>query len=143
MKATRGLGFTLASVAVSLLATLLYGPVTVGAAEAGNPGKALYLQYCSSCHGSGGQGDGVVAGFLTPKPTDITELAKKNGGKFPFVETMQQIDGTQTVRAHGDPTMPVWGESFRQELAATPDRQARVRGKLMLITEYVRSIQAK
>jgi mono/diheme cytochrome c family protein len=142
MKAPRRIALRLAALA-SLLAALLYGPAVAAAAEAGNPGKTLYLQYCSSCHGSGGQGDGVVSGFLRPRPTDLTRLTKKPGGEFPFVETMQQIDGTKTVRAHGDPTMPVWGESFQQELAGTPDGQERVRGKLMLITEYIRSIQAK
>jgi hypothetical protein len=42
--------------------------------------------------------------------------------------------------------MPVWGEVFsREELAkgTSLDLQLRTTGKIMLITEYVQSIQAK
>jgi mono/diheme cytochrome c family protein len=112
-------------------------------AQATSPGKAMYLKYCSACHGESGKGDGVVSGFLQPKPTDLTQIAKKNQGKFPFMTVVEGIDGTHTVRAHGDPAMPVWGEIFHQDTAASMARQAEVRGKVMLITEYVRSIQAK
>jgi high-affinity iron transporter len=41
-----------------------------GSAEAG---KALYAQYCSSCHGASGHGDGPVAGTLNPKPANHTD----------------------------------------------------------------------
>jgi hypothetical protein len=50
---------------------------------------------------------------------------------------------TNDVRAHGDPAMPVWGETFRAESAWDMGRRVEVQGKLMLITDYVRSIQAK
>jgi mono/diheme cytochrome c family protein len=129
--------------AISLAGMTFYNPATAPAAEEEHPGKPLYLKYCSSCHGAGGQGDGVVSGFLTPKPTDLTQLAKKNGGKFPFLLTMQQIDGTKDVRGHGEAAMPVWGESFARDVAGTPSKQARVRGRLMLITEYIDSLQQK
>jgi hypothetical protein len=52
-------------------------------------------------------------------------------------------DGTKDVREHGDPAMPVWGETFRAESAWDMGRRVEVQGKLMLITDYVRSIQAK
>ena len=126
-----------------LAATLLWPPLTVGAAEGDSPAKAMYLKYCSACHGSGGKGDGVVSGFLRPKPTDLTQIAKKTKGEFPFMETAQAIDGTRTIRAHGDSDMPVWGELFREESTAPLTRQAEVRGKVMLITDYLRSIQEK
>lgn len=38
-----------------------------GSADAG---KALYAQYCASCHGATGHGDGPVAGTLNPKPAN-------------------------------------------------------------------------
>ena len=38
-------------------------------------GKALYRQYCASCHGINGQGDGPLAKNLTPKPADLVERA--------------------------------------------------------------------
>ena len=113
------------------------------AAEAETPGKWLYLKYCSACHGPEGKGDGVASGFMRPKPTDLTQIAKNAGGEFPFVPTMQAIDGTKTVRAHGDANMPVWGEMFRPEPSAPMERRVEVQGRLMLITDYLRSIQQK
>lgn len=104
-------------------------------------GKELYKRYCAACHGVRGKGDGVVGTFLRPKPTDLTQMAKKAGGVFPFYDTMLVIDGRTTVRAHGDPDMPVWGEMFAAEATADLSRQAEVRGKVMMITDYVRSLQ--
>src|SRR5262249_32135923 len=33
-------------------------------------GKALYAQYCTTCHGATGHGDGPVAATLNPKPAN-------------------------------------------------------------------------
>ena len=35
-------------------------------------GKALYLKYCSQCHGETGKGDGYAALHLYPRPRDFT-----------------------------------------------------------------------
>jgi mono/diheme cytochrome c family protein len=114
----------------------------IPAAQASNsPAKTAYLKYCGACHGASGKGDGVVSQFFRPKPTDLTQIAKINGGQFPATRMMQAIDGTKTIRAHGDPDMPVWGEVFRDDAAAGFDRRARVQGRVMLITDYIRSIQ--
>lgn len=106
-------------------------------------GRPTYRRYCGACHGPDGRGDGIAGTFLTPKPTDLTQIAKKNGGQFPFLKTMRYIDGTETVRAHGDPAMPVWGEIFRDEATWDTARRIEVRGKLLIITDYIQSIQAK
>ena len=108
-----------------------------------NPAKATYVRYCGACHGESGKGDGVVSHLMRPKPADLTKLAKENKGEFPYAQTMRVIDGRETVRAHGDPNMPVWGEIFQLEDGMTFDKQARVRGKLMFITEHLSSIQVK
>ena len=109
---------------------------------AANQGRDTYRRYCGACHGPKGEGDGVAGSLMTPKPSDLTQIAKQNGGTFPFTKTMAAIDGTNEIRAHGDPAMPVWGEIFHQR-AAEPTRNVEVRGKLMLITQYLQSIQAK
>jgi hypothetical protein len=126
-------------------------------------GQKLYMQYCASCHGADGKGNGPQAGANNPKPSDLTQLAKKNGGRFPFYETMLLISGrsvtsqdqnpglpglpkAQLPKAHGDPKMPVWGEVFnREELSkgTSLDLQMQATGKIMLLTEYLQSIQAK
>jgi mono/diheme cytochrome c family protein len=131
------------SLALLVLAAVL--PFVAGAARADDdePGRVLYLRYCGACHGPGGKGDGLAGTFIRPKPIDLTQIAKKNGGKFPFEETVRIIDGRTTVRAHGDSDMPVWGEVFRDHPAWEMTRRAGVHGTLMLITEHLRSIQEK
>jgi mono/diheme cytochrome c family protein len=121
-------------------------------------GKQLYLKYCASCHGKDGKGDGQVGAMLNPKASDLTQIAKKNGGKFPFYEVMLLINGRSPTaqnqdtslpglpKAHGSADMPVWGEVFsRDEFAeGTPlDLQLQTTGKIMMITEYLQTIQAK
>lgn len=113
----------------------------VGAAEKTDPRKSMYLQYCGACHGSEGKGDGVVSGFMTPRPTDLTQIAQKNGGQFPFYRIFRVIDGRESMRAHGDPDMPVWGGLFARDAGGSMEKETIVRGKLMLITEYLESIQ--
>lgn len=124
-------------------ATLLVA-TTALAADPVDPGKAAFAQYCSSCHGEGGKGDGPVADSLTPKPADLTQLAKKAGGEYPLMKVIQSIDGTLTVRAHGGSDMPVWGERFLGEPGAPVDQQQMAaRGKILLIAKYLESLQAK
>ena len=108
-----------------------------------DPAKAAYLKYCSACHGESGKGDGVVSGFMQPRPTDLTQLAKKAGGQFPTMQVVESIDGTKTVRAHGDTDMPVWGELFHRQVPAPLTGDGHVRGTELQITEYLRSIQAQ
>jgi len=122
---------------------LVAGATAAGAAEAEGPSKAMYQRYCGACHGPEGKGDGIAGTFMRPKPTDLTELAREHGGEFPFQHVMEIIDGRRTVRAHGDPVMPVWGEVLRDQATWDLNRRAEVQGKLLLITDYLRTIQAK
>ena len=137
----------------------------VGAHAAGNSGdpaiaqgKKLYEEYCASCHGAGGKGDGPDAATLKEKLSDLTQLAKKNGGKFPFYDVMLTISNRRpsdedqsaslpgSMRSHAGGKMPGWGQIFSQQEGsdATPlDLQLQTTGKIMLITEYLQSIQAK
>jgi hypothetical protein len=39
--------------------------------------------------------------------------------------------------------MPAWGETFQSDSAGDPMQQAMVRGRLMLLTDYIRSLQEK
>ncbi len=122
---------------------ILGASAPVLAAEGDSPAKSAYLRYCGSCHGLGGKGDGIVSQLMNPKPPDLTQLAAANNGTFPHAHLLRVIDGRETVRAHGDSDMPVWGEVFHDEGVATSSPQAEVRGKVMLIVEYLRTIQEK
>ncbi len=135
---SRAISFTTLAAAALLLA--LPG---LSSAQGGT-GKARFEQYCSSCHGTDAKGDGPLANLLTTKPIDLTQLAKKNGGKFPGTKVMHDIDGRDTVRAHGTSDMPVWGENFK--IAGTQPanvRETATRAKVQRIVQYIQSIQEK
>ena len=58
------------------LAASLVAATVAGAQEAPPPGGALYQKLCSQCHGETGDGNGVAASRLVPRPRDFT------AGKF-------------------------------------------------------------
>src|SRR5512140_3062872 len=124
----------LLALAMSMATAALAAP-----ADTESPNRAVYLQYCGACHGPAGKGDGIAGSFMTKKPTDLTVVAKQNKGEFPYMHIMRVIDGRDTVRAHGDPDMPVWGEVFAENSAAPVGRRIEIQGKLMLLTDYIRS----
>ena len=138
MLATRS-NLVTASIAAGL--ALVLGAAAVRAED--DPGKKLFVQYCGSCHGPDGRGDGVLSGALKQKPADLTQIAKNNGGEFPRQKVMRFIDGTTDVRAHGNPDMPVWGEVFKEQLADSPAQQAEIRTTILEITNYIATIQQK
>jgi mono/diheme cytochrome c family protein len=129
---------------VALAAVLLCGTPTLGAnVTTAEAGKMYYQQYCASCHGVSGKGNGPLAGALKAKTPDLTQLAKKNGGKFPYMNVVDIIDGTNPLPSHGGKEMPAWGETFQSDTAGDAMQQALVRGRLMLLTDYLRSVQEK
>jgi mono/diheme cytochrome c family protein len=101
-------------------------------------GKVIYERYCASCHGQGGRGDGPVAAELRTATTDLTRLAEKSGGRFPFEAVAKAVDGRQTVRAHGAPDMPVWGEVFPKTKGT---ESPNVRSAVDRLTHYIWSLQ--
>jgi mono/diheme cytochrome c family protein len=121
-------------------AILMFGPLESFAAEP-NGAKEMYLKYCGSCHGTGGKGDGPVSRDLKIKVPDLTLLRTKNKGIYPTNRVMSSIDGSRTVRAHGDRTMPVWGEVFREEHETQKYTELTSLLKAKLITEYLATLQ--
>ena len=112
----------------------------LSAAEAGAAQK-LYLQYCSSCHGKDGRGNGPVASQLKVKVPDLTVLRKNHNRKYPLDYVMSTIDGRRDVRAHGDREMPVWGEVFREEVAKEKYKELSTLLTAKQIAEYVGTLQ--
>lgn len=99
-------------------------------------GQYWYSNYCASCHGSAGKGDGPVAKFLTHAPADLTKLSDANGGIFPSARIFEVIDGRREVGAHGTREMPVWGKAVRYAPAI-------VRARIHAIVDYVSTLQGK
>jgi mono/diheme cytochrome c family protein len=103
-------------------------------------GKEMYVAYCASCHGVGGKGNGPAAPALKTPATDLTQLAAKNGDKFPDAQVMQVIKGDSMTAAHGNKDMPVWGPVFLQ---MSGHDTAQVQQRIRNLAKYLASLQAK
>lgn len=80
-------------------------------------GKALYGRHCAQCHGEQGNGAGIAAAFLYPKPRNFHE------GKFKLVSTLNRIpsdgDLMQTItRGMPGSSMISFGHLPEKERAA-------------------------
>ena len=53
-------------------------------------GRAEYAARCASCHGPTGTGDGHFREFLNRAPTDLTTIARANGGVSESVRRLSQ-----------------------------------------------------
>jgi mono/diheme cytochrome c family protein len=104
-------------VAASVASILAVGPSFAAIKpdpEAVGKGRTVYLRYCVSCHGESGQGDGPAARDLgTPVP-DLTTLAMRHGGVYPYLRVQRTIEGSERVAAHRSSDMPAWGEAFKR-----------------------------
>ncbi|HSE85769.1 MAG TPA: cytochrome c, partial [Candidatus Binatia bacterium] len=78
-------------------------------------GELEYQNHCAICHGVDAKGRGIMAKFLTISPSDLTQLEKKNAGRFSFWQVYRVIDGREEVRGHGTREMPIWGARFQTE----------------------------
>ncbi|MCC6765686.1 MAG: cytochrome c [Deltaproteobacteria bacterium] len=96
---------------------------------------------CAPCHGADARGTGPVAASLRQPPTDLTLLATRRGGIFPFDDTVAVIAGERAIDAHGTRVMPIW--SFRlgggdaASAVASIDAQRRVD----MLARYLATLQ--
>jgi mono/diheme cytochrome c family protein len=126
----------------------LMGLGMVGMAQTQSPrkliasveGKDLYVAYCASCHGMDGKGKGPVASALKTAVPDLTQVAKRKGGKFDVANLEKFILGEGEMKAsHGSADMPVWGPVFRKVEKDQDLGLVRVRA----VVEYLKQLQVK
>lgn len=133
-----------------LCATLLFAICVVGAkarptVEETLPsnyvpsGKLTFRLYCASCHGIDAKGQGPFASMLKVPPPDLTTLAKRHDGKFPYdyVSNILRFGPGPTV-LHGSADMPTWGPIF-QYLDKNDERA--VQQRIKNICNYLASLQ--
>ena len=71
--------------------------------SAADAGRSIYAQYCATCHGAAGKGDGPGAGAMLPAPFDFTVppfagMREPPGPAVLYAIVTRGIDGT-TMRA--------------------------------------------
>ena len=103
-------------------------------------GNQTFLQYCASCHGKGGKGDGPAAFVMKTPPPDLTTLAKRHEGKYPAGYVSAVLIFGRSFASHGSEEMPVWGSRFKKlDPVDDPTGQQHIDD----LVAYVRSIQVK
>ncbi len=103
-------------------------------------GQQMYETYCAVCHGKDGKGNGPAAQALKTPPTDLTQLAKNNGGKYPSNHVSATIQGDQAIPAHGSKEMPIWGNLFWH---MSQGHSSEVQLRVANLNKYIEGMQQK
>lgn len=120
-----------AAVAWALSATL--------AAAADISAANEFQRYCALCHGPDGRGVGFITeGERTRKAADLTQIAKRNNGHFPFSQVAEIIRKGGGVMEHSSRLMPSWGAFFGENVDPV-----YAKAMLFALTQYVESLQEK
>jgi len=111
-------------------------------------GERMYKQFCAACHGSDAKGHGPAASSLKVPPSDLTTLAKRYKGKFPYNYVSSVLHFGPGVSAHGSSAMPTWGPVFERldDHSKSPSPVAReiaVRDRIQNLCDYLASLQTK
>ena len=147
------LAVTLATIATATLALK-----STARPQEFDAGRSEYQVGCAACHGIDGKGAGPVNSQVKVPPADLTVLAKKNNGVFPFNSVYEIIDGRKMVAAHGTRDMPVWGNRYTPDATGSlspwgrgipsdihpsvnPETIARLR--ILAVIDYLNRIQEK
>jgi len=104
-----------------------------------NSGSEMFHSYCAPCHGADGKGNGPAATSLKNPPANLTQLAKKNGGRFP-ADHVTTVLRNGVSGAHGSSDMPIWGPLFSQ---VSGHDDALVQMRISNLVRYLETIQAK
>ena len=106
------------------------------AQDADISGEEEFIRYCSVCHGLDAKGGGALAKSLKKPPADLTQIAQRNGGNFPFSRVARIIRDGGGIASHGNEDMPAWGEVFRDHVDAI-----MARALIFELTLYLENIQ--
>ncbi len=102
-------------------------------------GKVLFREYCAVCHGVNGTGNGPAAEALEHRPTDLTQISRRNNGKFPDGRMMRVLDGQEKIAEHGKQEMPAWAPTLYRMSSSLNLAQTQISGLL----NYLERIQSK
>jgi cytochrome c oxidase cbb3-type subunit III len=97
---------------IAVLCAVVLSTSLIAQAADAEQGKKLYGQFCASCHGQSGKGDGAAAAALNPKPRDHTNKD--------YMSKMSDADMLSVIKNGGasigkSPLMPPWGASLKDD----------------------------
>ena len=129
-------------------AAALLGTPAFAQKERVDVGKQEFKTNCAACHGADAKGNGREAYNLEAASSDLTLLARNNAGVFPVDHLIDVIDGRAQIKSHGLREMPVWGKRYvgsaAELFADSPyDQEAFIRGRVLILVDYLRRIQQK
>ena len=134
--------YTRAPWVVALIIALIAHQARSETLQESTQGAPLFHQYCASCHGEKGTGNGPMAAYLTVKPTDLTRIAARRDGTFPRVHLARIIAGEEEIPGHGTRTMPVWGERLQDDVIGSVSKPAVARGRIAFLVDYLEALQS-
>jgi len=103
-------------------------------------GKETFTHYCAACHGVDARGNGPAAFVLKTPPPDLTTLARRHGGKFPYEYVFDVLRFGTRFAAHGSSEMPIWGPIFGSMESYD---EVAVRKRIQDLSDYLASLQEK
>ena len=127
---------------IGLVAAILASFFGVQSVAAEEVGENEYMIACSGCHGESGKGDGPLAALLKTETPDLTGLAARHDGEFPFEYTVFMVDRRNVIPMHGN-EMPVWGDRYIATASSERGETAEMvaRGRILSLVYYLQSIQ--
>lgn len=102
------------------------------------PGDLIFSQYCAACHGADAKGYGPARAALRIPAADLTTLAKRHGGKFPYEYVTGVLRFGFPKRAHGSADMPTWGPIFEY---LDNHNEGAVQQRTKNLCDYLASLQ--
>jgi hypothetical protein len=88
---------------------------------------------CAVCHGADGRGVRPYSRVTSKTVPDLTTLARRNGGLFPFERVYKFIDGTQ---GHEPRDMPAWADVYKFR----PEKSSYI---ILELSNYLHRLQRK
>jgi mono/diheme cytochrome c family protein len=131
-----------------LTTTLSLTTMALAQKEKVDVGKLEFEVHCAICHGMDAKGNGPYVSSLKVAPSDLTLIARNNAGVFPADRIIGVIDGRAQIASHGSRDMPIWGNRYAvgaaEHFAGSPyDQEAFIRGRVLILVDYLRRIQQK
>ncbi len=129
--------------AIFLLALTLFSRVSAAGTREKvlEEGRQDFEENCVACHGADATGRGRLGVHLVKPPKDLTTIAARNEGVYPFWRIFEIIAGEKPVEGHETFQMPQYSKRMRGDDFAPGYLPSHVR--ILELTHYLESIQQR